>query len=211
MPTVYGKVCVRHPELRGARYGDYVNKGNTCVGCSKARAKARRLAGLELTRTPEQRRLSREKALLRPRTPEERKAARSRRKQEQRLRRIQRAKEERDFAYLGAKMLRRYPPPRATRKQLEDEWVRSGGWCGLTGMVIPPGVRPHLDHIVPVSAGGSSTIDNLHWVHPMANHAKNSHSVGEFREWLLAAADALRARSGILKMRARVFAKTRVG
>ncbi len=79
--------------------------------------------------------------------------------------------------------------PRATRRQLLALWGRQGGRCALTGL---PVAKPQLDHRVPVAAGGPHTIDNLQWVHPMANHAKGSRSVAEFREWLLAAADALR-------------------
>jgi 5-methylcytosine-specific restriction endonuclease McrA len=52
----------------------------------------------------------------------------------------------------------------------------------------------HLDHRIPVAAGGPSSIDNLQWVHPMANSAKGSRSDGEFRAWLLAAATSLRAK-----------------
>jgi hypothetical protein len=58
-------------------------------------------------------------------------------------------------------------------------------------MGIPRDVRPHLDHKIPVCTGGTSQIENLHFTHPMANHAKNSSSVEEFRQWLLEAAQAL--------------------
>lgn len=71
-------------------------------------------------------------------------------------------------------------------------WSAQGGRCALTGLLIE-GV-PHLDHIVPVAAGGGNGLDNLQWVHPTANMAKNKHSVAEFQDWLLAAADALRAK-----------------
>lgn len=114
------------------------------------------------------------------------------RRAEQKKRRKLRARAESDFAYLAARRLLRYERPRATRVELEALWARQRGRCGLTGVLIPAGVRPHLDHIVPVALGGSSSVDNLHFTHPTANHAKNSHSVAEFREWLLAAADALR-------------------
>lgn len=103
-----------------------------------------------------------------------------------------RAREECDYGYLGARQLKRYPAPRATRTQLKAKWLLNGPYCGLTGVEIPPGVRPSLDHIVSVADGGPSTIENLHWVHPMANWAKNRHSVDEFEAWLLASADALR-------------------
>lgn len=71
-------------------------------------------------------------------------------------------------------------------------WAEQQGRCGLTGAPIPEGVIPHLDHIVAKSKGGPMVKSNLQWVHPMANHAKNSHTVEEFRTWLLAAAEALK-------------------
>lgn len=80
----------------------------------------------------------------------------------------------------------------ASKRELYVLWVAQGGRCALTGLPID-GV-PHIDHVRPASAGGAHTIDNLQWVHPMANMAKNKHSVAEFQEWLLAAADALRAK-----------------
>lgn len=82
--------------------------------------------------------------------------------------------------------------PVANKRQLYDLWVEQQGKCGLTGLPFQ-GV-PHLDHKVPVSAGGGHTIDNLHWTSPMANHAKNDKTVAEFEQWLLAAADSLRAK-----------------
>ena len=103
-----------------------------------------------------------------------------------------RALAERDYGYLGKKQLRRYPGAKAGVADMRALWTAQGGRCGLTGAPIPPEVRPHVDHIVPVSKGGGSLVGNLHFVHPMANHAKNSHSVEEFRTWLLEAAEALR-------------------
>ena len=116
----------------------------------------------------------------------------AKRAQRKKLGRLRRAQREQDWAYLALKALRRHPAPRATRVELQAQWEKQGGRCGLTGALLPEGVRPHLDHIVPVSAGGASTIDNLHFTHPMANHAKNGSTIEEFRTWLLAAADALR-------------------
>lgn len=84
---------------------------------------------------------------------------------------------------------------KASRRELLALWQKQGGRCGLTGLPIP-GV-PHLDHIVPVSEGGASTIDNLHWTHPIANMAKNSYSVDQFRTWLLAAAESLKAKMAL--------------
>lgn len=124
-------------------------------------------------------------------------ACRRLQKREQRKKKVRtaRARAEADWAYLASKKLKCYPAPRATRAELAALWERQGGRCGLTGARIPEGLRPHVDHIVPVSVGGASTIDNLHFTHPMANHAKNGSSVEEFRAWLLAAADGLRRKT----------------
>lgn len=84
---------------------------------------------------------------------------------------------------------------RATRRELLTLWRKQDGRCGLTGLPITG--APHLDHKIPVSIGGASTIDNLHWVHPIANMAKNNYSVDEFQTWLLAAADSLRAKRAL--------------
>lgn len=80
----------------------------------------------------------------------------------------------------------------ASTRELYALWLRQDGRCALTGVVIN-GV-PHLDHRVPVAQGGTHTIDNLHWTHPAANMAKLDSTVDEFRAWLLAAADSLRAK-----------------
>lgn len=87
--------------------------------------------------------------------------------------------------------LRRMPGERASCRQLFDLWLAQGRRCALTGLPVD---KPHLDHIVPVAVGGSSRIDNLQWVHPMANSAKRDNSTSEFRAWLLAAADSLKAK-----------------
>jgi len=127
---------------------------------------------------------------LKPRrTVEQEKARRKRRKA--------RAATEKDFGWLKHKALRRRKKGGsdcATKDELRALWLRQKGCCKLTGAPIPAGITPHLDHIVPVSKGGTNASDNLQWVHPMANHAKGVHTVEEFEDWLLAAADALRAR-----------------
>lgn len=72
-------------------------------------------------------------------------------------------------------------------------WHKQGGRCALTGMLLAD-VVPHLDHIVPKAKGGSNDPSNMQWTHPVANHAKHTMSTDEFQEWLLAAADSLRAK-----------------
>lgn len=79
--------------------------------------------------------------------------------------------------------------PRATRQELQDLWLNQKGKCALTGLVLQ--CVPQLDHVIPVVIGGQHTVDNLQWVHPMANYAKLNRSVAEFEDWLLAAAAAL--------------------
>lgn len=202
MKVVFTKPCVRHPEKRGERLA----RNYACVVCERERKKrwkerqrarrqaerAARKAALraeqEMMRAAERQARAARKAALRAVNAQKEVA----RKIEQKKRRKLRARAESDFAYLAARQLLRYERPRATRIELEALWARQRGRCGLTGLLIGPSARPHIDHIVPVARGGSSSVDNLHFVHPMANHAKNSHSVAEFREWLLAAADALR-------------------
>jgi hypothetical protein len=84
----------------------------------------------------------------------------------------------------------------ATGAEIVALWT---GRCALTGMKITPEYA-HLDHRVPRSQGGMHTKENLQWVHPMANYAKNSNTAEEFRRWLLAAADALRERMAYEEM-----------
>ena len=114
-------------------------------------------------------------------------------------RRLARARTELDFGYLARKQIKRYPMPRANTAELRALWESQGGKCGLTGMSLA-GVRPHIEHKVPVSRGGGSAIGNLQFAHPMANHAKGTASVEEFRAWLLAAADALRQKIELEKL-----------
>lgn len=202
MSYKYTGVCAKHPELGGKRRASNYE----CVGCIRDRQR-RRYAATKPEREARAQAARVERAAARARQLEERKAAsllrsligraapiEHRRKKHQlaKKRRMQRAREERDFAYLAVRQLYRCPGPHASRSQLAALWASQRGLCGLTGAPIPDGIRPHLDHIVPVAAGGASTVDNLHFVHPMANHAKNAHSLEDFRAWLLAAADALR-------------------
>ncbi len=103
-------------------------------------------------------------------------------------------------AWLGAdtwvwqahkQLRRRSAGPRPTVKELFDLWLAQGKRCAITGLPVD-GV-PHLDHVVPVSIGGTNALRNLQWTSAMANIAKNKYSVKETREWILAAADSIRA------------------
>ncbi len=51
-------------------------------------------------------------------------------------------------------------------------WEEQRGLCALTGEVLVPGVNASLDHITPVSQGGTNAKDNLRWVLLEVNEAK---------------------------------------
>jgi CRISPR/Cas system Type II protein with McrA/HNH and RuvC-like nuclease domain len=71
----------------------------------------------------------------------------------------------------------------ATGRQLLRLWRKQHGRCALTRVPLTF-LGAHLDHIVPTSKGGSQTIENLRWTHPMANAAKGTRSDQEFWAWL---------------------------
>jgi CRISPR/Cas system Type II protein with McrA/HNH and RuvC-like nuclease domain len=92
---------------------------------------------------------------------------------------------------LGRKSSRGVRLPRRQRL-----FVLQGGRCALTGLSLA-GQKVHVDHILPVSRGGSDEDSNLQLVVRQANMAKGNDTVEEFRAWLLAAADSLRAKLGL--------------
>lgn len=212
-PRYVGRLCKRHPSGGGERFA----RNNHCVLC--VAEDKRKPAALERARRADtarrQKKQSADAAFQarqaaraeRRAEAEAHKAAVAERKKARELRRLiggpskkvvrrARAQRERDFAFLAARSLMRHPAPRANRAELQALWDRQRGLCGLTGVPIGD-ERPHLDHIVPVAEGGTSTIDNLHFTHPLANMAKNSHSVEYFRTWLLAAAESLKAKMAL--------------
>lgn len=60
--------------------------------------------------------------------------------------------------------------------------------CALSGVAIEPN-SSSLDHIVPVSSGGSHAIGNLQWVDRRINAMKGELAVSEFVELCRAVAD----------------------
>jgi hypothetical protein len=63
---------------------------------------------------------------------------------------------------------------------LRQLWDRQHGTCALTGVRLVPGTNASLDHIVPVSKGGPTVLDNLQWVLTDVNRAKFALSTVEF-------------------------------
>ena len=67
-------------------------------------------------------------------------------------------------------------------KLMEAAGCREGEMrCALTGRVLTP-ETVSLDHIVPLSRGGGSTLDNIQFVTREANQAKSTMSQEEFIE-----------------------------
>ena len=63
---------------------------------------------------------------------------------------------------------------------LKEIWAAQGGRCAVTGATLQPGVNASLDHITPVSKGGTSDRSNLRWVTLVVNHMKWDLSDAEF-------------------------------
>ena len=67
----------------------------------------------------------------------------------------------------------------ASRSELYEMVKRQQHKCAATGMELMPN-DVSLDHMIPVSRGGSNDIENLHMVHNEINRAKGSLTWAEF-------------------------------
>jgi 5-methylcytosine-specific restriction endonuclease McrA len=67
----------------------------------------------------------------------------------------------------------------ATSRQLRKLVDRQGYRCALTGRELTPDAA-FVDHVTPVSSGGSSAIENLQVVHADVNEAKGTMTQDEF-------------------------------
>jgi hypothetical protein len=65
-----------------------------------------------------------------------------------------------------------------TASELFWLWYAQRGKCALSGRKLDR--RAHLDHVDAKSNGGAHTIDNLRWIDPYINVAKNNLTDAEF-------------------------------
>lgn len=65
-----------------------------------------------------------------------------------------------------------------TSLELWSIWKNQRGRCALSGRKL--GRDAQLDHIIPRSQGGSSEINNLRWLSPMANSILKTYTDQEF-------------------------------
>jgi 5-methylcytosine-specific restriction endonuclease McrA len=70
----------------------------------------------------------------------------------------------------------------ASRIELRELIEKQNYRCALSGVSLTPS-DAQLDHIVPVSDGGTHLIDNLQVVHSVINRMKGTLSNEEFRHW----------------------------
>ena len=80
------------------------------------------------------------------------------------------------------------PTKKATRTELLGLIKRQDYRCALTGLEITPEAA-ELDHMLPVTAGGTHSIDNLQVLHKTVNRMKAAMENGEFILWCQRIAD----------------------
>jgi len=61
---------------------------------------------------------------------------------------------------------------------LMSKWKSQNGLCALSGRKLDR--QAHIDHILPVSRGGTNEASNLQWLDPMINQAKSNMTDQEF-------------------------------
>jgi len=85
---------------------------------------------------------------------------------------------------MGLKTIKDLNPNRvesdnATGTQLKEQLALQQYRCALSGMKLTK-EEAELDHIVPVSEGGTNDINNLQWLHYSVNRMKGTMSQDEF-------------------------------
>jgi 5-methylcytosine-specific restriction endonuclease McrA len=140
-----------------------------------------------MPKTPEQKERNRLNAARRRRENPEREAEISKRAWEnggrERAAERNRRKKASDFFGYRVQFIRRHNRA-ITADDLRTLWEAQDGRCALTGeplqMIADRGVGPELDHIVPITRGGTSELSNLRWVTHRVNRAKGNLTDEEF-------------------------------
>lgn len=75
--------------------------------------------------------------------------------------------------------------PEYSAVELLEKWISQNGRCAITGVPLIAGETACLDHILPVSRGGTSGIDNIRFIHSMLNRMKWNLTDSEFKAFNL--------------------------
>lgn len=90
---------------------------------------------------------------------------------------------EKSQEYHGLRRARKQNNPHE-RLSYKKIWKRDKGICYLCGQSVEQG-DVHFDHVVPLSRGGSHTMDNVRVTHKTCNLRKNNKTVEEYNRYLL--------------------------
>lgn len=67
-------------------------------------------------------------------------------------------------------------------KVILNLWEEQGGKCAISGLDLVPGLNIEIDHILPLSRGGSSNPVNLRLLHKFINKLKDNFTDEELVE-----------------------------
>ena len=73
---------------------------------------------------------------------------------------------------------------KSTRKDLLNQFNANGRICALCDKVVEAHEKLHLDHILPVSEGGTDDISNLQYVHANCNLRRSNMTVNDGKKYI---------------------------
>lgn len=79
-----------------------------------------------------------------------------------------------------ARKIRRREKANVSRDDVSTIWKSQKGRCWYCGVKLKLDNTSHLDHVVPLSRGGTSELHNLRWVCQPCNQSKHAKSAIEF-------------------------------